>query len=289
MYKIRERKRKLRVNNPAAFGILCAMLVVIGIGAVYGLAAGVVAPGVRAIQAANATPSPIPEITEAPAIITSAPVLTPQIDASPDVSPEPEETPVPAGSGKLAGKVIGLDPARGYDSKYKGVSTGIYANRLNMAVALAVKTALEAEGAKVVMTYTDIQGKPTADERALALNNGGVDVALCIECNHLSNAETRGTQVWTPVSHSQQAACEKLARAVLEGYVASTGLPTRAYNGSTLRKVDDKDVFNKTKAPICMLITGHISNATEDKLINDEAFQEKMANGVVQGLIKYFG
>lgn len=40
LYKIKPRRRKLRVNNPVAFGILCAMIVVLIIGGIYALAVG---------------------------------------------------------------------------------------------------------------------------------------------------------------------------------------------------------------------------------------------------------
>ena len=80
-----ERRRKLRVNNPVSFGILCAMVLVFAVAAVYSLAMGVVVPGVRKIQAMNATPSPTP-------LATPTPELTPLLlagteDLCPDAHP----------------------------------------------------------------------------------------------------------------------------------------------------------------------------------------------------------
>jgi len=273
------------------------MVLIVAIGIVYGIAMGLVMPGVRMIQNINATPSPTP--TAIPATPTPElaqiglvdPAVDPAASADPTVTPTPEVTPTPspAVTGKLYGKTIGIDPARGYDSKIKGASTGVYANRLNFAVAQLVKEGLEKEGAKVVLTYTDIKETPDDGDRSQALNNGRVDVALRIDCNSVGATDTRGAMVWAPAKHEKLSDCDKLANAVLTAYTDATDLPTRLYNGSAIRHMEDRDIFDDTAAPIVTLFVGHISNKTEDKLVNDAPFQQKMADGIVKGLIAYFG
>lgn len=296
LFKIQERRRKLRINNPASFGILCAMVLIVAIGLVYGVAMGLVVPGVRMIQNANATPSPTPVPTPSPTPETAqiglaTPETSPQVPVEQTATPTPEvtPTPTPAVTGKLYGKTIGIDPARGYDSKIKGASTGVYANRLNFAVAQLVKAGLEKEGATVVLTYTDIKQTPDDGDRSRALNNGKVDVALRIDCNSVGATDTRGAMVWAPAKHEKQANCDQLANAVLSAYTKATDLPVRLYNGSAIRHMEDRDIFEDTAAPIVTLFVGHISNKTEDQLVNDADFQQKMADGIVKGLIAYFG
>lgn len=291
MYKIKPRRRKLRVNNPAAFGILCAMIVVLIIGGIYALAVGVVAPGVQTLKELYATPSPEPTAPPATSKPTStpAPTDTPEPTLEPGTTPTPTPTPENTVAGKLSGKVIGIDPARGYTSKVFGVSTGVYANRLNFAIAQLVKAGLEAEGATVILTYTDVKQSPDDTARAKALNGADVDIALRIECNSVSAADTRGAQMWIPSAHENQTQCEKFAKTMLSAYTKATDLPIRLYNNASIRKLDDLDIFNKTVSPIASIILGHISNTAEDKLLNDADFQKKMAKGIVDGFLAYFG
>lgn len=309
MKKIVKRRRVFRINNPLAFGILCAMILLILAGGAYALASGVIAPAVRLRQLKSATPTPVSEATPAPSPEEDAvPIeIIPAPEESPAVNePVSAETPVPetetqpegenavAAPGetensteKLAGRVIGIDPARGYSSKVKGVSTGIYANRLNYAVASIVKEKLESEGAKVVMGLSDVKSNRPSVERADIMNKAEVEFAVRLECN-FSDGDTRGAIAWIPVAHTLGSDCEALGKAVLDAYIEETGLTVAKYEGKSIRAKDD-DFLKANAAPACTLIMGYISNATEDALLNDADFQARMAEGIVKGIKNYLG
>ncbi len=288
MKKIVKRRRTFRINNPLAFGILCAMILVLLIGVTYALVAGVISPAIVNYRIANATPSPSP--TVAPVTATPSPTIDPDSPTPPPtLEPGTTPTPTPEPDGKLEGLIIGIDPARGYSSQIRGVSTKIYANRLNYAVATLVKEKLEAEGAIVVFTLDDVKDDKTSAERATMFNNGSVEFALRIECNYVNSEDTRGAMAWVPETHDEKTNCDKLANTVLNAYVEATGLPTREVNGTSIIEKSSETLFAKTKAPVCTLFLGHISNRTEDKKINDADFQETMATGIVNGIYAYLG
>ena len=146
MKKIVKRRRTFRINNPLAFGILCAMILILLAGVTYALVAGVISPAIVNYQIANATPSPSP--TVAPVTATPTPSVDPNLP-TPTLTLEPGTTPTPTAEppGSLDGHISGIDPARGYSSQIQGISTKVYANRLNFAVATLVKEQLEAQGA----------------------------------------------------------------------------------------------------------------------------------------------
>ena len=288
MKKIVKRRRTFRINNPLAFGILCAMILIMLIGVSYALVAGVISPAVVKYQIANATPAPTPSV--APVTATPSPTVDPALP-TPTPSLEPGSTPtatIPP-AGKLDGHVIGIDPSRGYSSKVQGVSTKIYANRLNYAVATLVKEKLEQEGATVVFSLSDVKDDKTSSERASIFNSGGVELVLRIECNFVNATDTRGAMAWIPETHDQKSACSKLANAVLSSYIDATGLSLREVKGESIIEKSDETFFNKTEAPVCTLFIGHISNAEEDKKINDADFQQTMAQGIVNGIMSYLG
>lgn len=288
MKKLVKRKRAFRVNNPLAFGILCAMILILIAGVTYALAAGVISPAVRSYQLAHATPTPTP--TVAPPTPTPTPTVAPTpspeaADSSADPN-DPNATPAPAG-GSLSGRVIGIDPARGYSSKVKGISTGIYANRLNYAVAALVRDKLVEKGASVIMGLEDVKQDKDSADRANAMNVNDVELVIRIECNYVDTADTRGAIIWIPEKHAQLDACRALGNAVLKAYIDATGLSIAQYNGASIRLRGDDTFLKNVTAPVCTLITGYISNEVEDRTLNNEAFQNNMADGIVKGIEAY--
>jgi len=288
MKKIVKRRRTFRINNPLAFGILCAMILVLLAGITYALVAGVVSPAIVNYQIANASPSPTP--TVAPVTATPSPTVDPMLP-TPTPTLEPGATPTPTAepAGALEGHIIGIDPARGYSSQVQGVSTKVYANRLNFAVATLVKEQLEAQGATVVFTLSSVKDDKTAAERVKVLNDGNVEIAIRIECNSVKSSDTRGAMAWVPEKHDKKSECDKLANTVLSAYIDATGLPLRVVKDLSVIDKTDETFLNDTKAPVFTLFLGHISNATEDKKINDAEFQKTMAQGIVTGILKYLG
>ena len=288
MKKIVKRRRTFRINNPLAFGILCAMILILLAGVTYALVAGVISPAIVQYRVANATPTPSP--TVAPVTATPSPTVNPNLPTpTPTLIPGTTPTPTPKPAGLLDGHIIGIDPARGYSSQIQGISTKVYANRLNYSVATLVKTMLEEQGATVVFTLTDVKDDKTASERATVLDNGKVELAVRIECNSVGASDTRGAMAWVPKDHDRKADCDKLAKEVLDAYVAATELPLRDFKGVSIIEKSDETFLNKTDAPVCTLFIGHISNAAEDKKINDAEFQKTMAKGIVTGILKYVG
>ncbi|MEA5049257.1 MAG: N-acetylmuramoyl-L-alanine amidase [Eubacteriales bacterium] len=288
MKKIVKRRRTFRINNPLAFGILCAMILILLAGVTYALVAGVISPAIVQYRVANATPTPSP--TVAPVTATPSPTVDPnEPTPTPTLEPGTTPTPTPVPPGVLDGHIIGIDPARGYSSQIQGVSTKIYANRLNFTVATLVKELLEQQGATVVFTLSDVKDDKTASERVTILNDGKVELAVRIECNYVNASDTRGAMAWVPEKHDKKSDCDKLAKEVLDAYVEATGLPLRDFKGESIIEKTDETFLNKTSAPVCTLFLGHISNATEDKKINDAEFQKKMAQGIVNGILEYMG
>ena len=288
MKKIVKRRRTFRINNPLAFGILCAMILVLLAGITYALVAGVISPAIVSYQVAHATPTPAP--TVAPVTATPSPTVDPmQPTPTPTLVPGSTPTPTPEPAGALDGRIIGIDPARGYSSKIQGVSTNVYANRLNFAVATLVKEKLEAMGATVVFTLSGAKDDKTASERVKVLNDGNVEIAVRIECNSVKSSDTRGAMAWVPEKHDKKSDCDKLAKAVLDAYVEATGLPLRVVKDQSIIDKTDETFLNDTKAPVMTLFLGHISNSAEDKKINDAEFQKTMAQGIVDGILKYLG
>ena len=283
MKRIVKRRKVFRINNPIAFGILCAMIFVLIGGSVYAFAAGWAVPSIKRLQAANASPSPTPEPTAA--------TPTPKIGSpTPDATEEGTSTPQPEIM-LLADYIIGIDPARGYSSKIKGSFSGVFANRLNYSIATLVREALEGMGATVVIPLPPPEEKGDMDsaQRAKIFNDSQVDFVIRVECNVADNTDTRGALMWISGDHGDAAKCDKLANAILAAYIKSTGLPMSKYKGESIRNKNDETILNAVNAPVCTLIMGYISNREDDTSLNDKDFQAKMTDGIVAGILAYLG
>ena len=129
----------------------------------------------------------------------------------------------------------------------------------------------------------------TSAERADILNKGNVELAVRIDCNFVNATDTRGAMAWVPDKHDKKTECDKLAQNVLSAYIEATGFSLRELKGESIIEKTDETFLNNTNAPVCTLFIGHISNAAEDKKVNDEDFQQTMADGIVSGILAYLG
>jgi len=46
--------------------------------------------------------------------------------------------------------------------------------------------------------------------------------------------------------------------------------------------------FNWSEVPVCLIETGYMTNEDEDKLLITKAYQNKIVDGLVTGLLKFF-
>ncbi len=247
------------------------------------------------------TPEPTPELTPEPTVEpTPEPMRTPEpeIEFVPVQSAEPTEQSEP-----LSGIVIGLDPghqskgnneqepvAPGSDetkpkvsSGTAGVSTGIMEYKVNLNVGLKLRDLLEEQGATVVMTRESNDVNLSNVERAQFFNDHEVNLGVRLHCNGIDDTSARGAFMLIPKENPYQEKCEKAAEIVLEAYCEATGLKNKG-----VQAYGNQTGFNWCERPVINIEMGHMSNVEEDELLTDSAFQSKMAQGICDGIVRYF-
>lgn len=299
MKKIRPRNRIFRVNTPAAFGILCAVLLVLLAGIIYALATGVIEPAVRQAAAARATEVPevvvTPEPTEEPAEEIDVENLEGNVATVVDpvtgelVTAEvATETPVPEDL-PLSGVTIAVDAAKSKGGEHKGISSGTYEYRINLTFAQALQKELESLGAKVVMTRTDNSSVVDSKARISTVNNSDAVLLISLFCNDLDSSKTRGAEAFVAKNNDSVEKSKQLATDVLTAYTEGTGMPIRMTTAGTIRIVTDKSVLTGAKVPAVGLVLGQLSNRTDDGNLNDTAFVTKAAQSIAKGIRTYLG
>ena len=171
----------------------------------------------------------------------------------------------------------------GYDPGAVG-PTGVREKDVTLAITLKVGRILKQNGIDVVYTRTsDSVSWPSNETQDLQkrcdiANSANIQYFVAIHANSASISAAKGTEVY----YSQGSVNgEKLAQSIQDEIIKATSL----YNRGT--KTANFYVLKHTSAPATLVETGFISNPTEEKLLNDNAFQEKMAQAIAKGILKF--
>lgn len=159
---------------------------------------------------------------------------------------------------------------------------------LNLSVALKLETELKALGASVHMTRTTHESDMTNIDRAEFANKLKADVSVKIHADGIENSDAHGVSMLVPSNQyiKNQELCDKskkIGETILGEVVKTTGAANR---GVVLRT--DLTGFNWTKVPVVLLEMGFMTNPEEDEKMETEEYQQKIVDGIVNGLLLYF-
>lgn len=159
---------------------------------------------------------------------------------------------------------------------------------ITMNVALKLKNLLEANGINVIMTKDDINLAPGNIERADVGNNNNADLAIRIHCDSADVLSARGASmlVPAPVGYAENIAgiSRTYGEIILNNLVSTVGM----YNRGVIER-SDLTGFNWSKVPVVLIEMGFLSNPEEDNLLNSDSYQEKLAQGLCNGILKALG
>lgn len=223
--------------------------------------------------------------------------LVPEGGVVPSVIKAIEEAKLP-----LTGVRIGIDPghqAHGNGEKEtvapnssekkakvssgtSGVATGIAEYVTVLEISLKLRDALESQGAEVFMTRETHDVNISNQERAKMMNDIGVDLVLRIHCDGVENKSKHGIALYCSRSNSIAEESYRAAEAILPAVCEATGAQS---NGIVSN--DNYTGQNWSEVPCIMVECGFMSNPDEDRLLNDEDYQWKLATGLTQGIMAY--
>lgn len=159
---------------------------------------------------------------------------------------------------------------------------------ITMNVGLKLKSLLEANGINVVMTKDDINLAPGNIERAEVGNNNNADLAIRIHCDSADVLSARGASMLVPAPVGYAENIAEISRTygeiILNNLVSTVGM----YNRGVIER-SDLTGFNWSKVPVVLIEMGFLSNPEEDNLLNSDSYQEKLAQGLCNGILKALG
>lgn len=187
----------------------------------------------------------------------------------------------------LKGKVIVIDPGHGGTDSGTIGPDNTQEKTVTLAVALKVKKLLEQAGTKVYMTRVDdcdvyAPHDSAADEldaRVMVGNKNKADAFIDIHANSFSDPKVGGT---TTYYYQESAGSQLLAQNLQDSVIAANGLNDRSVQPA------DFYVLKRTMMPSSLIELAFLSNPDEEKLLNLPQFQQKLAEGIVNGLASFF-
>ena len=169
-----------------------------------------------------------------------------------------------------------------------GTTTGVPEYKLTLAIGLKLKAALEAKGYTVVMTRTINNVNISNMERAKIANDAGAAITVRLHANGASSSGTNGALALAPSKSnpyvaSLSAESQRLSSNILNAYCAATGMKNIG-----VQLNDTMTGINWCKMPVSILEMGFMTNPSDDTNMQNEAYQAKMVQGIVNGIDAYF-
>ena len=187
-------------------------------------------------------------------------------------------------AGDTAEMVVVVDSGHGGSDPGKVGINGAIEKDVNLKIAIKLKSLLEEQGIKVIMTREDENGLADSKvedlkKRVSIINQEKPLLAVSIHQNSYQGESIHGAQVFY-FTHSQEG--EKAAKIIQEALLEADSENTRSAKAN-----DTYYMLKKTEVPVVIVECGFLSNQKEADLLVTEEYQQKVAEAVVKGIIKY--
>lgn len=183
---------------------------------------------------------------------------------------------------------IALDPGHGGADPGAVGPTGFQEKTANLAITWCLRDLLEAQGIKVIMTR-DGDYTVALEDRAPKARQAGAELFVSIHNNAAGSGSPNGTETYyyndnvTDAPGSPYVATSKaIAGYVQRELVKSIARYDRGVHSANFH------VLRNSSMPAVLIEGVFISNPEEENLLKQPEFQQRMAQGIFNGLLAYY-
>lgn len=191
-------------------------------------------------------------------------------------------------------RTIIIDAGHGYPDEGASSSNGITESAINLQISLKLKKLLESIGAKVILTRSDESGIYESSAKTIRemkisdlkkrveiANTSNADIFISIHLNKISESQYYGWQTFYKKNSS-------------EGELLAKSIQTKL--NETIQKENKREsltisniyIVDNVTIPISVVECGFLSNPEEEKLLQTDEYQSKLALGIFMGIVEYF-
>jgi len=186
----------------------------------------------------------------------------------------------------IMNKVVVIDAGHGGPDPGKPGKYGKDEDELNLEIAQKLRELIEESGGIVVMTreddtLSDSSLSKDLKNRVVKANEVIADVLISIHLNSFSQSKYKGAQVF----YQNNSEKGKLLAELIQQELRNTLDPD---NDRMAKSSNSYYLLRNAKMPAVIVECGFMSNPEEEKLLNDENYQYKIAWAIYKGLIHYF-
>ncbi|MEH7180949.1 N-acetylmuramoyl-L-alanine amidase CwlD [Neobacillus vireti] len=192
----------------------------------------------------------------------------------------------------LSGKIILLDPGHGGPDGGAGDSKALEKD-IALDITLKVRDYLQQQGALVIMTRetdTDLADEDTRGysrrkvedlkKRLKMINDSDNDLFVSIHLNAIPSARWSGAQTFYAPHFKENT---KAAKFIQDELIVNLENTTRK-----AKPISSVYILKNAKKPGVLVEVGFLSNPKERAQLKKDAYQEKIAISIYQGVVRYF-
>ena len=164
----------------------------------------------------------------------------------------------------------------------------------NLKIALKLQNLLEQSGATVILTRSDenaiydlnkktLREKKNSDikNRVKIGNSASADVFVSIHLNKIPQEQYYGWQTFFKEGNENS---KKLATSIQN----NLNVAIQKENNRVPLKINNVYIIKHVEIPTCIVECGFLSNQEEEKQLQNEEYQNRLAWGIYNGIMDYF-
>ena len=195
----------------------------------------------------------------------------------------------------VSGKIIVIDAGHGVPDEGAEAADGTTEAETNLKIALKLQNLLEQSGCTVILTRSDenaiydidsqtLRQKKISDirNRVKIGNESSADIFVSIHLNKIPQQQYDG---WQTFYNKKSEEGRKLATSIQNNLNEAI----QKENKRVASKIENIYIINNVEIPTTIVECGFLSNPEEEKNLLDDSYQNRLAWGIYNGIINYFG
>lgn len=187
---------------------------------------------------------------------------------------------------------IAIDAGHGgIDGGCVGDSTEVKEADLNLTIAKKLRKYLSDFGFKVILTRTSSDGlysnssinkkRDDMEKRAEIIDSNNCDMVVSIHMNYFPDSSVHGAQTFYTTKNPDSKVLSNAIQTQLNKQLQP--------DNTKVEQIGDYYMLEVLKLPATIVECGFLSNRTEEILLQDDEYQNKITYAIFAGIVSYFG